>query len=208
MGFMQSSWTFSRYFASGVLPEGYEEEFASGIERYAFRNLDEQSAEERSVGWVSISDMFQTRIDAMGFLKPPYIALSLRVDTKKVPPKALLRFTREAEAAVRADEGLEYLPRARRLEIREAVNVKLLKRAIPDSRTYDMVWNLEAGFVMFGSLNAKLGDEFAGLFAKTFGLTLTPVFPYSLGFHILETGAKEPARMDDIVPMAFLEVEQ
>ncbi len=208
MGFLQSSWSFSRYFVIGDLPEDYEKEFASGIARYAFKNMDEQSAEERSIGWADLHDMFQTRIDASGFLNPPYISLTLRIDKKHVPPKALLRYTKEAESAVRAEEGLEYLPRARRLEIKDAVNLNLIKRAIPDSGTYDMVWNLETGIVMFGSANAKLGDEFSELFAKTFGLTLTPVFPYSLGLNLLEKSGKEPGRMDDLTPMEPLEVDE
>jgi DNA recombination-dependent growth factor C len=205
---MQSSWGFSRYLVAGDLPEDYEEAFRESIQRYAFKNLDEGSAEERSVGWVAVHDMFQNRAEAMGFLKHPYIALSMRIDTKRVPAKALLRYTREAEAAVKAEEGLEYLPRARRLEIKDAVNLRLIKRAIPDSKLYDMVWNLDTGVVMFGSAGARLGDEFATLFSKTFGLMLTPLFPYSLGLHLLERKGKEPSAMDDMVPIELMEVEE
>jgi len=208
MGFLQSSWSFSRYFVIGDLSEDYEKEFASAVERYAFKNMEEQSAEERRIGWAGIHDMFQTRVDAMGFLNPPYVSLTLRIDKKHVPPKALLRYTKEAEAAVREEEALEYLPRARRLEIKDAVNLNLIKRAIPDSAAYDMVWNLETGIVMFGSANAKLGDEFSELFTKTFGLTLTPVFPYALGLSLLEKDGKEPGRMDDMTSMESLEDDE
>ena len=62
------------------------------IARFSFRRLDEHSPAERSAGWVNIMDMFDTRFAGAEFLKEPYIAMSLRIDERKIPSTALKQF--------------------------------------------------------------------------------------------------------------------
>jgi DNA recombination-dependent growth factor C len=168
------------------------EEFRQNIARYAFRNIDETSDQERSLGWVNIMDLLDSRFAGMEYLKEPCIAMSWRVDSRKVPAKALLRYCKEAEEEIKATEELEYLPRPRRREIKEAVRANLLKRAIPSSHTYDMIWNLQTGLLIFGNTSNKLCDEFSEFFLKCFGLHLKPVFPYSIAEQVLEKEDIEP----------------
>ncbi|HID31097.1 MAG TPA: hypothetical protein EYP19_14015 [Desulfobacterales bacterium] len=120
---------------------------------------NENSHEERSVGWANIMDILDNRFENMEYLKDPCIAMSWRVDTGKVPETALKQECRKAEDKIKEFEKLEYLPKERRREIKEAMRLKLLKRAIPSTRTYDMIWNLRTGIVLFGSLNNKLCDR-------------------------------------------------
>ena len=205
MGFIHGVATFSRYRVDGTLPGDYIEEFPQRILRYGFRNLDDLPGEERSVGWVRILDMFDPVFKTMEYFKDPYLALSWRVDTKKIPKEALVQYCRKEENELKEREGIEYLAKLRREEIREAVRSRLLKRAIPQSRVYDMVWNLQTNGVLFGATSNQLCDEFAEFFRKTFELFLIPVYPYTLAQRAFELAEKDQAVADEVRPLFFEE---
>jgi DNA recombination-dependent growth factor C len=126
--------------------------------------------------------------------------MSWRVDARKVPPKALKQYCREAEERIKDAEGLEFVSKKRRQEIKEGMKMELMRRVIPRSQTYDMLWNLQTSAVIFGSINNKLCDEFAGFFLQCFGLHLKTVFPYSMASQILEKEGMDPALLDWLQP--------
>ena len=200
MGLVVGTGSFARFMVEGDLPEDYLEAFSKRIARFSFRPIDEASDQERSVGWVNITDMFDNRFAGMEYLKEPCIALSWRVDVRKVPAKALKQYCREAEQTIKAEEKLEFLSKKRRQEIKEGVQAVLMKRAIPRSQTYDMIWNLQTGLVIFGAVSTKLCDEFSEFFLQCFGLHLKTVFPYSMAAGMLEKAGKNPALLDDLRP--------
>jgi DNA recombination-dependent growth factor C len=186
MGLIYGSGSFTRYWVEGPVPEDYLEVFPVRISRFAFRGIDPASEQERSAGWVNILDMFDSRFRAREFVKEPCIAMGWRVDVRKVPSHALKQQCRETEERVRESEGLEFLSRKRRQEIKEAVKAELTKRSIPRTKTYDMIWNLRTSALLFGSVSGKVGDEFAEFFLQCFGLHLKAVFPYSMASRLLE----------------------
>jgi len=200
MGLIIGSGSFTRFEVEGGLPEDYMEEFPKQIARLSFRHIDEASDQERSAGWVNIMDMFDNRFAAMDYLKEPCIAMAWRVDVRNVPAKALKQYCREAEEHIKAEEKLEFLSKKRRQEIKEGVQAILMKRAIPRSQTYDMIWNLQTALVLFGAVSNKLCDEFSEFFLQCFGLHLKTVFPYSMAARILEKQGKDPAFLDDLRP--------
>ena len=132
----------------------------------------------------------------------PYLALSLRVDKRKVPSNALRQHCLEAEHKIKVMEHLEYIPKERRREIKELTMNQLIKRAIPGTNTYDMIWNIEASMLTFGSTNNKICDEFAEIFFKTFDLKLSPVFPYSLAGAALSKEGIDAGILDAIQPLS------
>ena len=198
MGLITGTGSLTRFIVEDPLPDDYMKKFPLMIARHAFRNLDEISDQERSTGWVNILDMFDNDFSDMGFLKEPYIAMSWRVDVRKVPANALKQYAREAEHKIQSMENLEYLPKGKKKEIREMTWLKLLKRAIPRSSTYDMIWNLETGLVIFGAVNRGLCDEFASFFLKCFDLRLESVFPHLTAAWFLENQEKPPEILDDL----------
>lgn len=200
MGLIHGSGSFTRFMVDGAIPENYMEAFPGRISRFSFRNIDETSDQERSVGWVNIMDMFDNRFAAMEYLKEPCIAMSWRVDARSVPSKALKQYCREAEEKIKASEGLEFLSKKRRQEIREGVKKELLRRAIPRSQAYDMIWNLHTSVVIFGSINNNLCDEFAEFFLQCFGLHLKTIFPYFIASQILEKEGMDPALLEGLRP--------
>jgi DNA recombination-dependent growth factor C len=206
MGLIYGTGSFTRFMVEGDLPEDYLEAFPKRIARFSFRHIDEASDQERSAGWVNIMDMFDSTFAAMEYLKEPCIALSWRVDVRKVPTKALKQYCREAEENIKATEKLEFLSKKRRQEIKDGVQAALMKRAIPRSQTYDMIWNLQTGLVIFGAVSNKLCDEFSEFFLQCFGLHVKTVFPYSMAAGILEKEGKDPAFLESLRP-SFTQVK-
>ena len=205
MGLMHGSAGFTRYLAEKTLPEGFVEGLSESIARYAFRELDELSIADRSSGWVNIMDMFDNQFAGLEFLKEPYIAMSLRVDERKIPPTALKQYVRKAEEEIKEAEHLTFLPKSRRADIKEAVRLRLLKRAIPVAKTYDMIWNTVTGLVIFGCTAAKVCDEFMERFLQTFNLQLQAVCPYTLGEIYLGKDGASLQLLEDSGPTSFVE---
>ena len=205
MGLISGSGSFCRYQVNDRPEESFLEGLADIIGRYAFRTLTENSTEERSVGWVNVMDMFDNRFSGLEFLKEPYITMSLRVDQRKVPGTAIKEYCLEAESKIKEDENLDFLPKSRRVNIKEGVELRLLKRVIPGSRVYDMIWNYNSGQVIFACTNTKLCDEFQELFLQTFDFRLLAMCPYTLGCKFLEKKGKSLDLIDGLSPSNFLE---
>ena len=199
MGLISGSASLTRYWLDGTLPSNFMEELPKKIARYTFRNLEENSFEERSVGWVNIMDILDNRFTAMEYLKEPFIAMSFRIDKRKVPKTALKQYCLEAEEKIKELEHLEFLPKTIRQEIKEDAQNRLLKRAIPDSKAYDVIWDINSGIVIFGGVNNKLCDEFSEFFLKTFDLHLHPIFPYALACRLLEKEGASTDVLDGLV---------
>ena len=154
---------------------------------------------------MNIMEMFDNQFLGREYFKDPYVALSWRIDLRTVPGKALRQYSRQAEEEIKRSEGLEFLPKGRREEIKEAVRIRLLKRAIPRSKVYDMIWDLNSGLVIFGSVNNRLCDDFAGFFLKTFDLSLMSIFPYALAGQALERDGMDPSLLESLAPSIVVE---
>ena len=203
MGLISGSGSFTRYQADGNLPENFIETLSEKIARYSFRNLDEKSNAERSTGWVNVMDMFDNRFTGLEFLKEPYITMSLRIDERKIPATALKRYCLETEEKIKKDENLEYLSKNRRSDIKESVKLLLMKRAIPISKAYDMVWNYTTGLVIFGCTANKRCDEFLEFFLQTFNVQLQAIGPDTLASTFLEKNGSSPDLLDGLSPSNF-----
>jgi DNA recombination-dependent growth factor C len=200
MGLISGSGSFTRYRVKGEPPADFLEGLSERIGRHVFRNLSEDSTQERSAGWVNVMDMFDSRFSELEFLKEPYIAMSMRVDERRIPATALKQYCLEAEERIKTAEEIDFIPKRRRADIKEGVKLRLLKRAIPGSRVYDMVWNYSTGTVVFGCTNTKLCDEFQELFLKTFEFHLLAMCPYTLGIGFVEKMGESPEIIDGLRP--------
>lgn len=201
MGFLKGSVTCTRFQVTGDVPEDFRETARERISRYAFRKLEEDSDQERAVGWVNILDELQIGFFGDEMFKEPYLALSFRVDVRSVPARALRQFCREAEEEVKSLEDLDFLNKKRREEIRDRVRSQLLRRAIPRSSTYDMAWDLQTGGVLFGSTTSRICDAFSELFFNTFEMRLTSLYPYALAYRMLQDQGTDPAVLDEAQPV-------
>ena len=108
MGLITGSGSFTRYLVKGKPAENFLEGLADRVGRYAFKSLTDISTDERSAGWVNIMNMFDNRFSELEFLKEPYIAMSLRVDERKIPATAIKEYCLEAEEKIKVAENVDF----------------------------------------------------------------------------------------------------
>lgn len=192
MGFLRGGVTFSRFTVEGPVPPNYKDDYPGRIRRFGFQELDEHSDQERSVGWVDMMDPLDAEFPGEGFFKQGYVALGLRVDTRVVPARVVRQHAILAQREAAKREGLRFLSKERRKEIQEEVRWKLMRRAIPKSAIYEVVWNLKTNAILLGSTRPAICDIFAEQFQKTFGLLAVPLYPYAMMLNHLEKQGRDP----------------
>lgn len=203
MGFLNSSSSFTRFRITDPVPPSLWGEVLDRLRQYAFREIDE-TADERSLGWVSFEDMLDTEWRNEPPQKGAYIAFSLRLDTRRVPPAVLKKHTAvamKAEEARNREQGKKYISRERKKELREQVELRLRTRTLPIPAEFNVVWNTGENTVYFASTQSKMIEAFQEHFTKTFSLDLDPLTPYGLAAKIL--GENGLAKLDQLEPTRF-----
>ena len=201
MGLLSSSASFVRYTVEGRLPENFWEFAADRISARAFRDIDD-SFEERSQGWVSVRNMFDSEFAYASYTAGDAIVLSLRVDERKISAAALKKFCLKEEERIKKERQIPKLGRNQRLEIKENMRLMLIKRAVPVPAVYDLCWNLSEGTVLFFSTSAKAMETVEEFFKETFDLQLLRQIPYLTAEHLLPAEAQ--ATLADASPSILI----
>ncbi|MEW6221498.1 MAG: recombination-associated protein RdgC [Thermodesulfobacteriota bacterium] len=201
MGFLANSLSLVRYQVEGDLPDGFWDFAGQRLTQFAFRDIDD-AYDERSVGWVSIHNMFDAGFAGTSFAVADYLVASLRIDERRVAPAVLKKFCQKEEEKKKAQEKRPRLSRAERVEIKERMQLVLLKRAAPVPAVFDLVWSLGDQTVYFGSSNQKIRGIFESLFAETFGLSLLLQIPFLVAGQMLPP--EEAAALDALSPCLFV----
>jgi len=201
MGMLSRTASFVRYSVEGEPPQPFWEFAAERIGAYAFRDIDD-SFEERSVGWVSVAGLLDREFAEAPYVAGDYLALSLRIDERKVAPKVLEKFCLKEEERLRKERRIPKLNRRDRQEVKENVRLMLLKRAVPVPAVHDMVWNLVDNTVLFFATSQKAQEVFEDLFRQTFGLGVILQVPYLVAERLMP-GA-EGEGLADLAPSIFV----
>ena len=204
MAFLKSSSSFTRFRITESVPKSLWGEITDRLKQFAFRDIDE-TADERSLGWVSFEDMLDTKWHEAPPQKGAYIAFSLRLDVRRVPPAVLKKHTSlalKAEEARNREQGRKYISRERKKEIREQVELKLRTRSLPVPAEFNVVWNTTDNVVFFASTQAKMIEAFQEHFTQTFNLDLDQLTPYGLATKFL--GDDGLAKLDRLEPTRFV----
>lgn len=197
MGLLTNSASFVRFSVEGEPPTDFWDFAAERIRKLAFRDIDD-NYDERSVGWVSCLNMFDSEFAYSSYAAGDYLVLSLRIDERKVAPAALKKYTLKEEERIKRERQIPRLSRDHRSEIKDNMRLMLLKRAVPIPAVYDMVWSLADNTVLFFSTSQKAIGELEEFFKETFDLHLMMQIPYVAAGHLL--GAGEADRLADITP--------
>ena len=86
MGFSARSVSMVRYRIRGEIQGSFWDAVDEGIRRYAFREV-EGPGDQVGMGWTSIDDFTDNEFQGASYVRGSYVALSLRVDTARVPPR-------------------------------------------------------------------------------------------------------------------------
>ncbi len=201
MGLLSRSASYVRYSVEGEVPENFWDFAAEQVAKFSFRDIDE-SYEERSVGWVSVMNMFDSEFEYASYAAGDYIVLSLRIDERKVAPKVINKFCLKEEEKLKKARQIPKLSRTQKVEIKENVKLMLMKRAVPVPAVYDLVWNLAENTLLFFSTSQKSQELLEDFFKDTFGLSLMLQVPYLTAEHLLDKDGREA--LANITPAVFV----
>ncbi len=177
MGLSKGTLTFTRYRVAGKLPDKFPDFIDRQIKLFAFRELSPGS-DEKSLGWTSFDNILDTDFEYANYSLADYIAFSLRIDRRTVPPALLQLSVLKAEKEFLEEKGLKKLYKGQREDIRETVKLGLLNRAHPVPSFHEICWSATGEWLLFGSLSEKANDDFKELFKRSFDLTLTHFMPW------------------------------
>ena len=203
MAIQSASTSLTRFRVVEQVPKELWPDIPDLLKKYAFRDIDD-TTDERSFGWVAFEDMLDTRWTQAPPEKGEFLAFSLRLDTRRVPPaifkKYFIMAQREEEQKLK-EEGRKYLSRDRKKELKEQVMIRLMARTLPIPAVFNVAWNISTGIVYFDSIRAKVLELFANHFTETFDLHLEPLTPFNLAIRLLDE--KTGALLEELEPTAF-----
>jgi hypothetical protein len=191
---MANSVSICQFQIAGDLPQGdIFEWIGTCLEKFAFANI-ENSADELSIGWVRTDDYQSTDFVASQlFRRDHYVSFTLRADQRRIPAPLLKAYQRIAEQEfLNANPGFFRVPKQKKEDIRDAVRLSLLARALPAPAMYDIVWDTSSGLVTLASLSSKVIDLFETEFKKSFsGLRLQMIHPFARALGVVPEQLKE-----------------
>ncbi|MBX3181203.1 MAG: recombination-associated protein RdgC [Polyangiaceae bacterium] len=178
MGALRGALSFTRFFVRGELPDDFRERTLRAIKLRRFEPLTPEDEESERSGWCVIDRLFDLDFDHEKVFYNSYLNLGFRVDSWRVPAALLKAQLAEAEEELRVKKGLNRLGRAQKADLKQRITVRLRRRTLPSSRSYDVSWNLETGVLLFWSHSKRLIEELTVQFEKTFSLQLVPESPF------------------------------
>ena len=201
MGLLSGSASFVRYTVEGELPDNFWEFVAERLVAFSFRDIDD-TFDEYSIGWVSVENMFDSEFAFSSYRVGDYIVLSMRIDERKVAPAVLKKFCLKEEERVKKERQVPRLNRAHRQEIKENIQLQLVKKAIPVGTIYDLCWNLADSTLLFFSTSNKAQAVLEDFFKETFNLRPILQIPYLTAEHLLAPEEREA--LADLKPQFFV----
>ncbi len=201
MGLLTGSASLTRFAVSGELPASPWDFIAGQVVKYAFKDIDD-TLDELSVGWVAVDNMFDASFAGASYAAGDYVALTMRVDERRVSSAVLKKFCQKEERRILREKQLPRLARAARLEIRERIHAELLRKSPPVPSTCDLYWHVGEGRVLFFSTSKKNISLLEELFRESFGLGLVLQIPWLVGEGMTEGASREALR--NLQPAVFL----
>jgi recombination associated protein RdgC len=178
MGILSASVSVTRYQVQGKVETPVTENITNGLKDNTIAEIDNQIS-DKSVGWTSFDKPFQPNFEGSSFVYGSYFVFSLRIDKKSITPKVLKKqYTIEAAKRM-AESGRDYLSKAEKKLVKDHVISGLCLRIPATPNVYDLVWNHEDSSVWFFTNLKAANEELESLFAKSFGLSLIRMFPYT-----------------------------
>ncbi len=201
MGLVSGSVSFTRFSVEGEIPDNFWDFIAEKVAAHSFQDIDD-TMDEYSIGWVSVTNMFDSDFAYSSYAAGDYVVLSMRADERKVSPAVLKKFTMKEEERIKREKEIPRLGRAARLEIKERVRAELVRKSAPVPVVYDLCWNLSDNTLLFFSTSRKALALLEDLFRETFGLSLILQIPWNSAFHLADEEAL--AQLDDLRPALLI----
>jgi DNA recombination-dependent growth factor C len=204
MSILAASTSLSRYRIVEDIPGELWAEINDRLRKFAFRDIDE-TADERSFGWVCFDNMLDEKWATAPPEKGHYLAFSLRVDTRRIPAAVLkkhLQLAMNHQLERLKAQGKKFLTRDQKIEIKEQVKLRLRARTLPIPAYFNVIWDTDNSTVFLGNTTDKVRELFEELFTKTFGLNLEPQTPFFKALSL--AGPNRLQDLEQLEPTLFI----
>jgi DNA recombination-dependent growth factor C len=181
-----------RYRVKGEVEGSFWDAIDEGVKQHAFREIV-GPGEEVGMGWASVEDFTDTEFQGASYIFGSYVALSLRLDTVRVPAKILEMHLKRETKKLLQETGRQRLSSPQRRELKDNLKEALKKQVFPSIQVFELLWDTARSVVYFGSLAIKARERVEDHFKKSFGLTLIPLIPYMRAEEILSSATANEA---------------
>ena len=167
MSARRGSLTLTRLFVRGKPPTDVRKPFLAAIRLRAFQPLDPDGEASESSGWCVLDRPFDLEFEPDKVFEDRFVLLGFRTDRFRVPPAMVRAQLADEEARLLSRLNRDRLSRNERLELKDKIVLRLRKKLAPATRSTDVVWDLDAGVVLFfGHSRRGIAD-----FSAHFGLS-------------------------------------
>jgi uncharacterized protein (DUF4415 family) len=141
------------------------------LRQVRFRDIDETSDRSLSVGAVMIENYRSTNFGPGNVEFGEYIAFSVRVDERKAPAAAVKKAFDDAverELELAKAQGKNFVSRARKLEIKEQVKLRITAQMPPVPKVVDVFWNTRSGLLFVTDKSPKMIERVSRVLDNAF----------------------------------------
>jgi recombination associated protein RdgC len=202
LGVSRGALTFTRLFVQGKPPKDLRKRYLDAVRLRKFTPLAPEDEASEAVGWCVIERPFDLDFQADRIFYDRFLQLGFRVDKWRIPGVLLRSQIADEQQRMLSRAGREKLTRAERDDIKARVIGRLRKKILPNSRAFDVLWDLDAGTVQLFTHSVRATEEFAALFQKTFGLELHADSPYAAAGRANLSAAQQKA-FEKVEPISF-----
>lgn len=160
------------------LPPQFDQTLERNLKRYAFQPVNPEKGQLRSMGWVNVRQMLDTRLTPEKVMFDGTIAVGLRIDKITINARLFRATLAEEIAKALREQKVKNISREQRAALEDQVRQKLIAQQVPGTTLHEMAWNLERGLICFTGGGDKLNTEFQDLFMETFQVSVEPQFPF------------------------------
>jgi DNA recombination-dependent growth factor C len=198
MGFAARSVSIMRYRIRGEVEGPFWEAVEHGVKTGAFKEV-QADGDLVGMGWTSVEDFTDNQFERASYVRGNYVALSMRVDTVRVPARILEIHFREQSKSLIEQTGQRRLSSSQRRELKDRLKESLKQKVFPSIQVVDLMWNTSLGIVYLGTHAVRIRERVEDHFKKSFGLRLIPLIPYLRGDEILEDSSSRKL-LEDLRP--------
>ncbi len=179
MGLLSSSVSVSRYKVVGEIEGSIMETVQEGLKKNAISTIEDEYA-EITLGWTPFESDFDPDFEKFTFTYGKSFVFSMRIDKKSVPTKIIQKHIAIETARKLNEDGREFLSKNEKIDIRDAITDKLMRQMPSTPNVYNVLWDHEAGYVLFFSTQKAANEELETLFARSFKVKIIKLFPFTM----------------------------
>lgn len=204
MAIQSASATFTRFYVPDPLTEDLWSFVDQQLKAGAFKDL--QDGEEKSKGFASWDDLFDTAFEFASHHKGEYVAFSFRQDQRKIPAIIVKQYVRSAVREYMSEHEGHQPSRHDYQSLREETEQALLKKALPHPANCEVVWNPTQHWLLCGTTSSKSLDSFLEHFERFFSLYPVPLYHVNWASYRLPLSDRQKQALEALVPLRSAQV--